>query len=473
MSEAETAMEQALQVTIREIKSMNGQIKKELKKDAPETTRIKPIYFGNPRIIPDRYTFGKDLGYEEYLGALLTSYINYKTQEKISSPYKNYLEANNPLTGEEYSFDWEETRKGHGGILWNDQFIFIESLPHSELRKIENELRSELPEDGLKNHLVKFIRASVIRFHSEEADYRNVNYRTLKHTISHELTHDYIKNNSKIGQLRDYAESKEVLNDTDLERMMFPEDQEGLIPVKSQVKQISKNTTLLTIEEMFAFFVANHYVERGAPRKPKAFEAYEKPQEIAWGIQILEERSSQIEGSVVDWAREESVEIFSHIAKVGQVKDPSGRRKPEAVFLRKMLPGREKQRLERFKKICEGDLSTAFTDLHRALEQLDNQRHAPLHDIRSLEQRIDWKNPAHIEDIVIHESAEEAVERKLSLGETADLFRKNMKGEVERLREYIAYTTQLEDDLDPSQKAKMEEVLSEIKHADQEIEELM
>ncbi|EGQ43698.1 MAG: hypothetical protein J07AB43_16890, partial [Candidatus Nanosalina sp. J07AB43] len=257
------AVEVTVDIIIEELNELNESILEQLSRKAPETTQKIKIFLGRKNHIRDMLVFGEDLNYREFIGAVIISYLENRGVETDSSFELRFLK----------DIDWEGSEELSGGLkggaYFGEEYMFTSIMPFNEVKNVEKTLEGALEGSNIKDHLKEFLRC-YLELMDEE--YRKSNYRTLKNIISHELTHYFIRKNTKIGDLRDRAQSEELREQVDAENMaIFANRSNGIVNVRMQAQRISNNTTLTSVEEIFCFFVANSYTEKNLARDPEHF----------------------------------------------------------------------------------------------------------------------------------------------------------------------------------------------------------
>jgi len=242
---------------------------------------------------------------------------------------------------------------------------------------------------------------------------------------------------------------------------------------QNQAAEIGSKDSISAIEEVFAHFIGFQYVENR-----DVSSNYDRDKYIQWGLDILYEKASaENPGRPVDWAREEMKQVFEDIAQRGQLRKDGEVRDVFIIFLKSMMPQSDRKRMNYMRQVAEGDLSTAYSDLHQALNDIerverDKGRKEAFDDFRGFEQEVDWDNPREIEDIVLHGVLEEAV-GNLSLSDTEKLLRKKISEEVQNLEKLVEKAKTLEQEVkDKEGDQELVTALRELSQAEQEVAQL-
>jgi hypothetical protein len=265
--------------------------------------------------------------------------------------------------------------------------------------------------------------------------------------LAHEMTHLWLKQNTKLKGLAHQAQKTEVSGDA-FAASLFG----GGTTKRQQAINIAgrPNERLEAIDEAVAFFISDHYGLHVNPT-PSLFSNYGDPEAISWAIKILQQKTQEVNGSKVDYVRKLELQIFQELAQRGQVTNSGERRDPMAVFLRHCLPETEKNRLNKFREIVEEDLSAAYRDLKSATKDMDQYEQSSgnqriLSKVREFENEVDWDNPAHIEDRVLHRTINEAV-GSLTLDEVHSRVNQILEEEIGYLDKIVEFLKQLDHEI--------------------------
>ena len=455
----------------REVQKFSQKAFSDVKTDAPRTTpgfSNFEVWFGRSRykaVVRNVMMPEGEMTHVDFLEAIMSTYLKDETSFQV----KGY-EKKTDYDISKLSWDKFGTVKGEQSP--GRDIIWMQFLPRNVAESLGRAIASNF-DSRLGNALRSF-----------PADYSKRNFpwsanaglKDFESTFAHELTHLYATANTKLGEMQreggGYYETplEEVSSDEFAKRLSNMEHRKKM---KNQASEISTNDNIIAIEEVYAHFIGFQYVERR-----DVDSSYDRDKYIQWGLDILYEKASaENPGRPVDWAREEMKQVFEDIARRGQVRKDGGLRDVFIIFLKRMMPQSDRKRMNYMRQIAEGDLSTAYSDLHQALQDIermekDRGREKAFNDFRSFEQEVDWDNPREIEDVVLHKVLEEAV-GSLSLSETEKLLKKEISKEARNLEQLIEKAKSLEKELENSeQDQELVTALKELSQAEQEVAQL-
>lgn len=297
----------------------------------------------------------------------------------------------------------------------------------------------------------------------------------MRSRIDHELTHAWLKKNTRIGR----EQARAISGDVD----SF--DSEGQISASQQILEVTRNSDLRTIDEIFGY-ILNMEIGNSQPVLQSLKDTgYQDPEMIKWGSTVLSQKYQKMkargeisEGSdiLVDWARELEGEIYREILMKGQVN-----RRPLISFLKHCMYSSDREKMRNIKKIVEEELKPAIQDVRDALNKVEEyeekQDHSGLvSDLRTVENDFDWDEPERFEEKVLDDVVEAAADsiNERNTVKTLDwvsrALKKLVSDELESLKRYEAELKKLEKELpDRKEKEELQNALNEIRKVRQDI----
>ena len=336
------------------------------------------------------------------VAGLLSYYLEYQLGRSIESPVP---EIKSTMKGSPL-FSWNNTLLSqlNGGVYWGKNQpgrnrVWLSFLPSNIVGKLEKDIYAVLSNERISEKEAELI-ASFPEFWIGHMGHRHrgsIGRQKYLSTLAHELTHFYVEKNTHIGKLNSKTNTEGHSAGVLTRAKYILGQSEGLSEVE-QAKAVGSGDYIQAIDEIVGHFVGFEYY-----RDKKGFSGYDEPELIKWGIKILEQKVSEVDGSSIDWVREMEVNVMEEIAKKGQIRNSGGSRNPTIYFLKHCLPENDKKRLTKFREIAENDLSKSFKDLKRVISNLEEYEQNTgqknvFRDLKKLDQSIDWENPAHIED---------------------------------------------------------------------------
>ena len=455
----------------REVQKFSEKAYSDVRSDAPRTTpEISDfkVWFGRSKykaVVTNVLSLNREMNHVDFLEAIMSTYVKDETPVRLQGYEQKHEDEIAQLS-------WSGLSAVKGAHSPAQDVIWMQFLPHQVAERIGKAIQQNFNSEV----------ASVLT--TFPVDYSQRNYfwageaslADFNSTFAHELTHFYATSKTRLGELQKRGAGYYEKSIMDLGPGEFAEymnNRESRKANQSQAAEVGSNDSISAIEEVFAHFIGFEYVE-----KRKVSSNYARDEYIQWGLDILYEKASaENPERPVDWAREEMKAVFEDIAKQGQLRKDGNSRDVFVIFLKRMIPQSDRKRMNYMKQIAEGDLSTAYSDLHQALNDIevmerDKGRKKAFNDFRGFEQEVDWDNPREIEDIVLHRVLEEAV-GSLSLSETEKLLKKEISQEARNLEQLIEKAKNLEDEVENSEEdQELVAALRELSKAEDEVAQL-
>lgn len=303
-------------------------------------------------------------------------------------------------------------------------------------------------------------------------DYSSNFFRAL---IDHELTHAWLKKNTRIGKEQARALSGDITT--------F--DSEGQPSSSQQVLQVTRNSDLRTIDESFAYFL-NVKVGNSVPTVQSLKDTgYQDSTLIKWGSKIAHQKYQRMNGRgkieggndvAVDWARELEAEIYHEILMKGQVD-----RRPMISFLKHCIYSSDKEKMKNIKKIVEKELKLALKDVKSILNRIEDYEQSQKHrglvsDVRTVEEDFNWGEPDQFEEKILNdilEAAAKSIKERDNL-KTLDWVSRALKqiiaDELSNLKQYESELKKLVDELpNRDEKTELSNAINEIRQVRQDI----
>jgi hypothetical protein len=475
------AIRKASQVIVEELLEYSNSEISYLDQDAPQTTPSPSnieVMLGLPRY--EKAGTSKNtrerLSYNQLIAGLLSYYLEYQLERSIESPVpeiKNTME-DSPL------FTWESTLLSqlNGGVYWGKNQpgrnrVWLSFLPSNIVSKLERDIYKVLSNERINEKEAELI-ASFPEFWIGHMGHRhrgNIGRQRYLSTLAHELTHFYLEKNTHIGALKSKTNIEGNSGGVLSRAKSILGQSEGLSRVE-QAKAVGSGDYIQAIDEIGGHFVGFEYY-----RNEKDFSGYDEPELIEWGVKILEQKVSEVDGSPIDWVRKMEVNVMTEVAKKGQIRNNGESRNPAIYFLKHCLPEKDKRRLTKFREIAENDLSKSFKDLRRAVSDLEEYEQDTdqkiFRDLKKLEQSIDWENPAHIEDYILHDILNKAV-GNYDLDRLHQEIMSALEREIEKLQQIMELLKKVDSEVSDVDAAKeIEEAGSEILNTEEEINSLI
>ncbi len=474
------AIHKASQVIVEELLEYSNSELSYLSQDAPQTTPSSNIEvrLGLPRYekAGTSKNTRESLSYNQLVTGLLSYYIEYQFERSIESPVpeiKNTME-DSPL------FSWDTTLLSqlNGGVYWGKNQpgrnrVWLSFLPSNIVDKLEKDIYAVLSNEGISEKEAELI-ASFPEFWIGHMGHRhrdNIGRQRYLSTLAHELTHFYVEKNTHIGNLKSKTNIEGPSGGVLSRAKSILGQSEGLSKVE-QAKAVGSGDYIQAIDEIGGHFVGFEYY-----RDEKDFSVYDEPELIEWGIEILEQKVSEVDESPIDWVRKMEVNVMEEVAEKGQIRNSGERRNPTIYFLKHCLPEEDKKRLTKFREIAESDLSRSFKDLRRAVSDLkeyeQNTDQKAFRDLKKLEQSIDWENPAHIEDYILHDILNKAV-GNYDLNQLHQELMSALEREVDKLQQLMRLLKKIDSEINDTDATKeIEKAGNEILKAEEEINSLI
>lgn len=428
-SEIDKSIRLTTQTIMRETSQIFSDKLAQLREDAPETTpeNIGTVIWASSDFVKDDF-LKKDISpekiYYRLLEELLELYLdnNYVTVRKSQSLI---------LKDEAIKINADTRKSGVFSPRTNSIWMYLEDSKVEDLcRSIKEELMESninIPRE-LVSQLAEFPEFYQNRFF-------DVNEETgLSAVLAHEITHLYMKRNTKIGKL--------LLEHTE----------------NDQARKIGAHPEISAIDEIFAFYVSHIYgqdvLERGDFHST-GFSGYGRKKGILinQGLRILdqkvEETRKRKDEKILDWLRKFEISIMEEIANNGllsESKDPEANRAYN-YFLKACVPRYLKRAFQETREVIEEDLKPAFKLIKEGITKLEKENieadmEENLEELKGLEKQMDWKNPEKTEQKIFEEwqyvyqaqkvgTDEEFLKEKVNQN-LAD----NLKAELEKLEDF-------------------------------------
>lgn len=455
----------------REVQKFSEKAYSDVSSDAPRTTpgfSNFEVWFGRSKykaVVTNVLNLDREMNHVDFLEAIMSTYVKDKTPVQLQGYEEKHEDEIAQLS-------WSGLSAVRGAHSPAQDVIWMQFLPNRVANRLGNEISqrfnsqiadalSSFPEDYSRRNYLGAGKVSLADFNS---------------TFAHELTHFYATANTRLGELQRKGAGYYEKSIMELDMSEFAEymnNRESRKANQNQAAEIGSNDSISAIEEVFAHFIGFQYVE-----KRDVSSNYDRDKYIQWGLDILYEKASaENPGRPVDWAREEMKQVFEDIAQRGQLRKDGEVRDVFIIFLKRMMPQSDRKRMNYMRQVAEGDLSSAYSDLHQALNDIermerDKGRKEAFDDFRGFEQEVDWDNPREIEDIVLHGVLEEAV-GNLSLSDTEKLLRKKISEEVQNLEKLVEKVKTLEQEVkDKEGDQELVTALRELSQAEQEVAQL-
>lgn len=377
--------------------------------------------------------------YNHYLSCCIVYYLTDRYECYNLLDYGE--ETSNQLIKDHYRID---INPDIGNISAGGEFsletneVWISFIPRKWEKEIKKELESNLRDSDLKNLLVRFPK-----YFNSVSPAENYGSRSFLGSLSHEYTHYYVSQNSHIRS--------EILEFVGTEK-------------QDELLEVGHNSEIKIIDEIFG-----HYIGIAIKGDPDVKQkGYEKGEYLKWGINFL---SSYLEGSEnrLDKARKMEVDIFQKIARKGQIKGNSERRRPLIFFLEECLDKENKNLIAGLRKIEKSELKIAIRDTENSLNRIKQP------EIKNdIERNISkLENICEIEDHILEHLLEKCYkERKynnFANKELQRIVRSEYKG-IEGLRNDIE--TALTQIKEPKARDPLEKLLSELEYIEKDLQKI-
>lgn len=398
------------------------------------------------------------LDHERYLSVMVELYLERQGLD---------VEGSDRL--ENYSSDivWVDIDSSGGSQMNGQPIIHIGAIPPELKNRMRSRLENEIDSphtDSIVEFPSEFSRASMEL---------GLNRDKFEEIIAHELTHFHVTMNTDIGELQQQGYSYSDL-DEDFDQFMSSLLSDWKSP-KEQAKEISTGSDISTLEEIFCYFVSFIYDRENMGVSD---ELYDDPEVIEWGANIVVERYKIDEPDYpVDWARRKLVAVFNRVARKGRLTSSGDKRDLITLFLYEMLPDSELERIDKLERICEEEISQAYSDLETAVKDIEKAESnggssEVLKDFKKFDREVDWNNPRELEDMLMQEALNKAAPNK-SIHEVHETVGNLIREEVRTLMKLIDITVDLDKEL--SQKDEHRELrtaIKEIKKTKEDLEQL-
>lgn len=379
--------------------------------------------------------------YSKYLGCCIVQYL--LNNQKIYGLIDYGEATGEPIIEENYEVDIDpdfgkNTSGGQYTLDLNE--VWVSFIPKEWEQKIEQKLQSELEQTWLKSFLVKFPA-----YFNSLSPTENYSSEYFLGTLSHEYTHYYVSNNTKIRS--------EIL------KVIGTDQQE-------QIMNVAHNAEIRVIDEIFGHYTG--IVIQGG-KGSVVQQGYEKGEYISWGINFL---SSYLKNkkNQLDTARKMEVEIFQRIARKGQIKENSERRNPLIFFLEECLNEQNKEIISKLRQIEKKELKQVIGDIEKLQGKLDDsQIKADIQKAAS-----DLENICAIEDNILEHLLEKCYSKNQYNEYANKELQSIIKSEYEDLETLIEDIEQLITQTgNPKAENKLKKLLSEIKTIEKDLRKII
>jgi hypothetical protein len=380
--------------------------------------------------------------YSKYLSCCIVQYLI--NDHHLYSLVDYGESTGEPIIEENYKVNIDPlgTNTSGGQYMLDSNEVWVSFIPKKWEQKIQQKLQSELEQTWLKSFLVKF----PVYFNSLSPT-ENYTSKYFLGTLSHEYTHYYVSNNTKIRS--------EILKAINTDQ-------------QEQIMNVANNAEIRAIDEIFGHYIG--VVIKGETKAEGTVEkGYKKGEYISWGRKFL---SSYLKNkkNQLDTARKMEVDIFQKIARKGQIKENSKRRTPLIFFLEECLNQQNKEIISELRKIEKKELKGVIGDIEKLQVQFDNSQ------IKTDIQKAvsDLENICSIEDNILEYLLEQCYSKN-QYNEYANRELQNIiRSEYEDLEASIEDIEQLITQTEnPKAENKLKKLLSELKTIEKDLKKII